>query len=184
MINRSDLHAVVERINGGANIEEIAEEHGVEVVKYHRGLQFLIGLKDRHRDPNVEPEIRIYWGESGTGKTRKAIEEFPDAYILTKPNKDGNVWFDNYRGQKTVIIDEFYGWIPYDMLLRMCDRYPLQVPFKGGFVKFQATRTIFTSNKPWKEWYPNIDDTSAFERRIREFGTITEFKKLVDRDVT
>lgn len=174
---------MVESINAGASIETVAEEHGVEVIKFYRGIQFLIGLKDKHRDPTIAPELFVYWGASGTGKTRRALEENPDAYILTKPNRDGNVWFDNYRGEKTIIIDEFYGWIPYDLLLRMCDRYPLQVPYKGGFVKFQATRFVFTSNKPWKEWYPNIDDVSAFERRIREFGTVTEFKKLEQYDV-
>lgn len=165
-------------------MEDLAETNGVEVIKYAKGIQTLINLRKRHRDSNVAPEILIFWGDSGTGKTRKAVEDYPGAYILTKPNKDGNVWFDNYQGEETIIIDEFYGWIPYDLLLRMCDRYALQVPFKGGFAKFSSTRLVFTSNKPWQEWYPHIDDRSAFERRVREFGKVTEFKKLAERDVT
>lgn len=170
-------------MEAGASIEDIADEHGAQVIKYHKGIEKLIDIKRSGRDADTAPTILIYWGESGTGKTRKATEEYPDSYILTKPNKDGNVWFDGYQGEETVILDEFYGWVPYDLLLRMCDRYPLRVPFKGGYYKFKATRIVFTSNKPWKEWYPNIDDLSAFERRIREFGKVIEFKKLQDRDV-
>lgn len=67
--------------------------------------------------------------------------------MCTKPNADGNLWLDGYHGQKTIIFDEFYGWIKYDLLLRICDRYPLQLPIKGGFVQCQATTFVFTSNK-------------------------------------
>lgn len=167
----------------GSSYDDLARTHGEQFIKYFKGIQARFGALAVDRDPNVAPEILVYWGASGTGKTRKAVGDWPDAYILTKPNKDGNVWFDGYQGQETVILDEFYGWIPYDLLLRMCDRYPLRVPIKGGTVKFAATRVVFTSNKPWKEWYPHIDDTSAFERRIREFGKVTEFKQLEARDV-
>lgn len=161
----------------------LADDHGVEIIKYNKGIQALIDLKRTGRDANTKPTIIIYWGDSGTGKTRKATEDFPDAYILSKPNKDGNVWWDGYQGEETIILDEFYGWVPYDTILRVCDRYPLRVPFKGGYHKLKATRIIFTSNKPWTDWYPGIDDTSAFERRIKEFGNITHFKKLETRDV-
>lgn len=163
---------------------DLAETHGIEIIKYGKGIQQLITLKTGNRDPETEPEIFIYWGASGTGKTRKATSEYPDAYIITKPNSDGNLWWDGYSGQDTVIIDEFYGWIKYDLLLRLLDRYPIQVPIKGGFVKLRAHRWILTSNKPWKEWYPNIDNTSALERRINEWGKVTEFKVIAKRDNT
>lgn len=138
---------MVNKIREGASLRTIADEHGVEFIKYNRGIAALSNALAAPRDPQVVPVIKIYWGDSGTGKTRKATNDFPDAYILTKPNKDGNVWWDNYNGQKTIIFDEFYGWIPYDLLLRVLDRYPLQVPIKGGFVQLLATTFIFTSNK-------------------------------------
>lgn len=144
--------------------------------KYQHGIAAARMALSKSRDRTVAPKIFIYWGDSGTGKTRKALDEFPDAYIVTKPNGNGTLWFDGYHGQETMIIDEFYGWIPYDFLLRLCDRYPLKLQIKGGFVECCATRFIFTSNKPWKDWY-NVSDTSALERRIREFGEILHFNK-------
>lgn len=174
----------MDKVNDGATMEEIADDYGTAIIKYGRGIERLIDLKRSGRSADVTPEIYVYWGDSGTGKTRKATEEYPDAYIISKPNSDRMVWWDGYQGEETVIIDEFYGWIPYNDLLRMCDRYPLRVPFKGGFHKLKATRFIFTSNRPWTDWYPNVDDPSkALERRIKEFGKITHFRKLEARDV-
>lgn len=156
----------------------VLTEHPAIVVKYHKGLQYVAGLLAKRRSPEVSPTIEIYWGESGTGKSKKAIEENPEAYILTKPNGNGVIWFDGYEGQHTIVLDEFYGWVQYDLLLRLLDRYPLKLQVKGGMVECAATKFIFTSNKPWDEWYPNVTDRSALERRIREFGKVTHFAKL------
>lgn len=92
--------------------------------------------------------------------------------MLTKPKDKSSLWWEGYVGQECVIIDEFYGWIQYDFLLRLLDRYPLRVEVKGGSVNMSATKFVFTSNKEWTQWYPGIDDTSALKRRLDEFGKI------------
>lgn len=52
--------------------------------------------------PRATPKTCLwYWGEPGTGKTRKATDEHPDAY-----KKLANRWWDGYQGQKTVILDD------------------------------------------------------------------------------
>lgn len=155
------------------------EEDPSVVIKYHKGLQYALTLLSKPRDPRVAPSIEVYWGESGTGKTRKAITDNPGAYMVTKPNGNGVIWFDGYEGQEVMILDEFYGWIQYDLLLRLLDRYPLKLQIKGGTVECRANKFVITSNKPWKEWYPGITDLSALERRMKEFGKVTEFKSLV-----
>ncbi len=73
-----------------------------------------------------------------------------------------------------MVIDEFYSWIPLDVLLRLLDRYPLLVERKGGSVRMLATVFIFTSNVPPDEWYSNLplNRTLALRRRLREFGNI------------
>lgn len=152
--------------------------------KYTKAINAARQALAKPRDKNIAPTIEIYWGESGTGKTRKALDDNPDAYILTKPNGNNTVWWDNYTGQTCVIFDEFYGWVSYDFLLRVLDRYPLQVQVKGDFVQLTATKFVITSNKPWEEWYPNVQDKSALKRRIQEFGTVTHFAKMQERDVT
>lgn len=144
--------------------------------KYRPGIAAARAALAPRRDGTVKPSITIYWGPSGTGKTRRAISENPGAYILTKPRDGKGVWWQGYSGQDTVIIDEFYGWIPYDFLLRILDWYHVEVEYKGGSVPLAATKFIFTSNKQWEEWYTKIDNVSALERRIREFGTIEKIE--------
>lgn len=166
----------------GASVRDIAETHPVAFIKFNKGIVALkTALAPDRR--GVAPEVHIFWGESGTGKSRKAFEEFPDAHIMSKPN-NGAVWFDGYDGQDVIIFDEFYGWIPYDMLLRILDWHAISVPVKGAMVKLAATKFVFTSNKPWEEWYPNVDDTKALARRIKEFctdhGRLIKFKSTKD----
>lgn len=170
-------------IKSGASSKDLFEELPQVAFKYQRGIEACAAAYAQPRDPNVAPTITILWGPSGTGKTRESVEKNPGAYIVSKPaGGDKKVWWDGYRGQSTVIIDEFYGWIPYDLLLRILDRYPLRVEYKGGSTHLSATNFWITSNKPWEEWYPNIDDISALRRRIREFGTVIHKLALEEQE--
>lgn len=88
-----------------------------------------------------------YWlsGATGTGKSRWVHQNFPDAYW--KPCL--GPWFDGYVNQETVVIDDYRvdakDHTSLRWLLRLVDRYPLQVPIKGAFVNFAAKRVIITS---------------------------------------
>lgn len=162
--------------DGKKRDRDIFEEFPGLAFKYQRGIAACKQAYGDQRDKEKTPKIIIYWGESGTGKTRRATSEYPEAYVLSKDNGNGAIWWDGYEGQDCVVFDEFYGWVKYDMLLRVLDRYPLRVQVKGGSVEFVATTFVFTSNKPWEEWYS--DDvrgkTDALGRRIREWGTVVE----------
>jgi hypothetical protein len=63
-----------------------------------------------------------------------------------------------------VIIDEFYGWLPYDLLLRLCDRYPLLLETKGGQVQCSANTVIITSNLNPSQWYKNVYHKALYRR--------------------
>lgn len=84
------------------------------------------------------------------------------------PNRQAamGTWWDGYSGQTVVVIDEFYGWLGYDFLLRLLDRYSFAVETKGGSVSFTSKLVIFTSNKPPSEWYRNVQDLSPLLRRL------------------
>lgn len=69
------------------------------------------------------------------------------------------------------MVDEFYGWISLDLLLRILDRYPLTVETKGGHRTFRAKTVVITSNKPFEKWYPNVRDAgvlAALKRRMEQ----------------
>lgn len=156
---RNDLNVIKRKLDEGIDEKVIADEHFGEWLRYYKGFREYKKLRTSHR--TWKTEVTILWGESGTGKSRKCMEEAPNGYWKTRDE-----WWDAYDGEDDVIIDDFYGWLPYDFLLRLMDRYPLDVPTKGGFRRFVGKRLFITSNKPPEEWYPNITDKTPLLRRI------------------
>ena len=76
--------------------------------------------------------------------------------------------------QTSVIIDDFYGWIKYDELLKICDRYPHKVPIKGGYEEFTSKHIFITSNVDVPDLYKFVGyNTAALDRRITNKEYIT-----------
>jgi len=117
-----------------------------------------LSLRSTHR----ELKVYVIVGEPGTGKSRWAWDNFPELY--SKP--EGH-WWDGYSGQDTILLDDYYGDIPYTTLLKVCDRYPLLLPVKGGFVPAKYTTVIITSNRSPYNW--NYGNINAFFRRITSY---------------
>lgn len=76
--------------------------------------------------------------------------------------------WDGYLGQKLVVFNDFYRWLRYDELLRLCDRYPIRVPVKGAYIDFVSKEIYVTSNKYIEDWYDfrMEEDRDALCRRI------------------
>lgn len=168
---RNDLNDIKKLIDEGSSWQQLRESNYALSIRYRRALQQ--DLRDQRKHRTWPTRLFIHWGHTGTGKSRYCNDNFPSAYWKTRGE-----WWDGYEGHEVVIIDEFYGWLPIGEMLRLCDRYPLQVPVKGGFEKFVAKEIHITSNKPWTEWWPNVTNTSvlaAFKRRIER---VTEYKQL------
>ena len=109
---------------------------------------------------------------TGSGKSRAAWEEHPDAY-----SKDPNTkWWDGYNSQDTVILDDYRPSkeLPFNQLLRMMDRYPLTVEIKGGSVNFCPRLIVVTTSKNIRETFANLDwldneNLCQMERRVEYY---------------
>lgn len=115
-------------------------------------------------DPMVR-SIDVFWGSTGLGKSRDAWQNAGmDAFSKDPRSK----FWDGYRGQKHVVIDEFRGAIDISHVLRWCDRYPVNVEIKGSSTPLKATHIWFTSNLHPRDWYKELDEetTNALLRRL------------------
>jgi hypothetical protein len=159
-----DLDLVCEKLQNGTTMVEIAKEFPTTFVRYSRGLQALSSLLSESKKRDFKSEVIVLIGKTGTGKSKWCADCCRSKPTYYKPR---GPWWDGYSGQDNVILDDFYGWISYDELLRLLDAYPLRVPTKGGFAQFCSKRIFITSNLHYKEWYKFRDyEPSALQRRI------------------
>lgn len=103
---------------------------------------------------NFKTKVLYLTGLQGTEKSSMAAEV---AELVTQDSvyyKSEGKWWDYYENQDTVIWDDFRG-CDYKLseLLKLLDRYPYKVEFKGGMVEFNSKCVIITSNKDWKDLY-------------------------------
>lgn len=125
---------------------------------------------DYSRAVGMERTVVVFWGKTGTGKSRRAWEEAGvDAYCKDPRTK----FWDGYQVEKNVVIDEFRGGIDIAHLLRWFDRYPVRVEIKGSSRPLVATKIWITSNLSPDQWYPECDleTKAALMRRL----DVTEF---------
>lgn len=161
---RSDLDNCASAIKGGMSISEVRKEFPVQYIRYRRGIEALCHNEQREWSRNFrDVEVVVYYGRAGAGKTKKAVEESGNDYFILDQGE--RVWFDGYEGEKILIIDDFYGWIKYGMLLRILDGYQYRCEIKGGFTYALWNKVYITSNKHPREWYTQ-GMTPALERRI------------------
>jgi len=143
-------------------------EPGIKI----RHWSALNSIRNAHVLPIRRPTIEVdyYFGKTGTGKSHQADEKYPDAYWKISSNK----WWDGYRGEDTVIIDELSTeCISIAKLLTWFDKYKCSVEVKGGTIGLRATKFIITSNLSLEELLANEKDAhkAAFRRRVK----VTEF---------
>lgn len=147
---RTDLYEVQEKLDAGIGLPEIAVEHFSSFVRYHRSFSHYQLLTQPKR--NWPVEVFVVWGATGVGKSRYCYDKYPGGYWKSKNSGQQQFW-DGYQGEDTIIIDEFYGWLPWDYLLRLTDRYPWSLDTKHGTVQCLAKTIVFTSNKHPRDWY-------------------------------
>lgn len=177
---RTELTAIGERIKGGESLESIARSDPGTFIKFHRGLGALESVLVSQRDWKQPCTITVYLGDSRTGKSTSVAERYANCAVYSK---DGNTkWWDGYRGERVVWIDEWVGCegIPPSVFLQICDKFPLRVETKGGSVQLSATEVVLTTTVHWAHWYKGtrwfeLWSTSKvvdFQARLDEFGEV------------
>lgn len=115
----------------------------------------------------TEKEVYVYWGATGTGKSRRAWAE---ATFEAYPKDPNSKFWDGYRGQENVVFDEYRGAISISHMLRWLDRYPTIVEVKGSSCVLACKRIWITSNLSPDMWYSELDEEtkSALRRRFTQ----------------
>ncbi|MEW5315083.1 MAG: hypothetical protein WDW38_006535 [Sanguina aurantia] len=180
---RTDIQKAAEivKAHGAKRVAELMPDM---YIKYERGLKALEFAIAKPRDWAMD--VRVHWGDAGTGKARDVYTEFGAANIYTKdPTTE---WWDGYNGEQCVLLDEFYGTLKFSYLQRLMDRYPMMVQIKGGTTQFRSRTIIFTCNVQWQTWYPakfesNPEILKNFERRLSVVKEYVTQERIVAESV-
>lgn len=176
---RSDLEGVFEAIRNGKGIYEIASENPTLYCKYRNGIEHFKEMVNEKECPKWRDiEVIVLAGDTGTGKTRLAMEE-----ATFKINGSELNWWDGYDNDSTICIDEYDTDVSITKMLTILDGYKLRLPIKGGFTYAKWTKVYITSNVLLHDWHKlaKPEHIKALKRRITSYkifsnGRINDIK--------
>jgi len=173
---RTDLKTMKSLIDEGKAEIDLCEANFTCWANNYRALNRYAMLK-RKRVCHEKTVIWLY-GETGTGKSKRAYEMAPEAFW----KQPGTKWWDGYDGEEDIILDDFrIEHFKISTLLRLFDRYPLSVETKGSSVPFLAKRIIITAPvKPQDMWKQNEFDTTREGKLAQLFRRINIIEEVED----
>lgn len=171
---RNDLKDCILELKKGRTIKELILDDDVSFsstyCRYPKGITNISHII-RSTGPKLPPFILWLSGSTGTGKTRAAHDLAQhlgcsdDIWL----SNSGLQWFDGYDGNAIALLDDYRtGHCKFPFLLRLLDRYVIDVPIKGGFVRWAPKLIVITAPRSatamWD--YRSDEDLKQLDRRL------------------
>lgn len=167
----------------GAPMRKIIEAYPEHAARCMHHLQKMSLMnRDPPADRNVK--VKVYWGDTGTGKSLSVYNEARDLgiklYKKIRGSDSGTIFFEGYTDQEGLLLDEFEGSKTFSLsfLLELLDRHPLTLNTKGTHEHALFTHVWICSNIDPEMWYPNANKRQlvALWRRLNDKKNIWHFK--------
>ncbi|MFZ4500388.1 MAG: hypothetical protein ACOYMZ_02695 [Minisyncoccia bacterium] len=161
---RTDLKVIKEAVKANPkNLKGTIDEHG----NNYQQIKFAESLTKyylENRDPSAPPIVYWIYGSPGIGKTRMIYRNFKDVCPVSSYNWLGT----DYAQNECFLLDDFRrDDLPFNTVLKITDRYPFTLEFKGSQIPLNSPYIIFTSPKSIEETYHfSGEDIKQLHRRI------------------
>ncbi|MDO4266790.1 MAG: hypothetical protein Q4C63_10075 [Eubacteriales bacterium] len=156
---RNDLAFIMEKIEEGMTWKEIRR---LSPNYFDNRMTTIIKnmyFDKRERETPFKRNVAVHWffGESGNGKTGitlDLIEEYgeEDVYLVS----DYQNGFDNYAGQRILVLDEFRGQLPFAVLLGILEGYKKEIHARYANVIGLWTDVYITTVKTPEQVYKKM----------------------------
>jgi len=170
---RTDLATVRDLVKQDVSAFDIIEENPNylwQIDKIERYRQIV--RREKHSKGFRDIEVIYVQGATNVGKTHwvYANHDFADIYCVS----DYDHPFDEYQGQKVLVLDEYRGQIKISAMLRYLDKYPLELPCRYTNKWAAFTRVVIISNIGIDEQYENIqrEQSKTWDAFLRRIGTV------------
>jgi hypothetical protein len=165
---RTDLKEIKEKIKENPkNLNQIIHEHGnnYQQLKYAESLPKYYLHK---RNPDTPPKVFWIFGSTGIGKTKLVSKMFDDICYVSSYKWLGT----DYNQNECFCLDDFREFdLPFNIILKITDRYPFTLEFKGSQIPLNSPFIIFTSPKSIDEtFHSTTEDIKQLKRRVVEIN--------------
>jgi len=148
------------------NLEGMVADGRVPIKDYQKlanSVQ-LYKLRTSDQKPISDLEHEWHFGPTGTGKSLAVRRAHPGAYYKL-PNK----WWDGYRGQEHVIIEDVqkeHSVLGYHFKI-WADHYPFTAEVKGSSIALRPRKVVVTSNYHPSEIWSDENVLAPILRRFK-----------------
>lgn len=165
---RSDLKEIKEAIKDNPrNLKAVIDQHGnnFQQLKYAEALPKYYLLP---RDPKTPPTVYWIFGSTGIGKTRLVSDSFEDICYVSNYKWLGT----DYSQNECFLLDDFREIdLPLNTLLKITDRYPFTLEFKGSQIPLNSPFIIITTPKSIEQTFTiTKEDLKQLKRRVIEIN--------------
>lgn len=137
--HRTDIEEVRSDLAEGSRMRDI-----VCTCKSYQSLRIAeMWLKYLEKPRAWKPEVRWYYGPTGSGKTSDARQWLgDDLYTCLETAK----WFKGYDAHENVMFDDMRrDFCKFHQLLKLLDKYECRVETKGGSRQFVPHKIVITA---------------------------------------
>jgi hypothetical protein len=181
---RGDIIEICDKIKTGElTSDQVCLENPEFHHKYGRTLDRVEAISMRLKYRTEMTKGIWYTGPTGSGKSHKVFENFhPSTHYVKNLNED---WWDGYKQQDYVILNEFRGQISFSELLDLTDKWPKTVKWRNREpVPFTSKYVLVASIKQPEDVYKNSSkDEEPWGQFSRRFEVIELGSRLAGTQV-
>ena len=182
-------HALAYQKHAKALLAEIALNKAQEAEMAYWKEQAALEDAGEEMEGQQQRRCVLYLGPTRCGKTSKVkAEVIGRKQMKLFEKKAKGKWWDGYKDELHVLVDEFTGQIDIDEFKAFTNKGSLQVETKGSSTVLIAEAMYFTSNRHPSEWWKKNQDEyhtwsspdyKAVARRFAEVHWWNDNKQLV-----
>ena len=184
---RTDIKQFFELIDEGASDIELRKLFPTLFLREFNKLNALRMVKNiDYSKQKRDVEVTYVYGPSGSGKTTY-VEDLTINDSVFYVDTFDNSAFTGYKGESTLIIDEYKGQFNLQFFNRLLDSSPVKLRGLASLSMACFIKVYIISNFRYKDLYKheqeeNYEQYQGFVRRLHKIVRISNFKPYVERE--